>query len=64
MPDAGTFDIVATAVGTGAVSTAGTIVALRVHIMYLREMVAELRKDVDGAHARLNNIPHPWTPPK
>lgn len=41
---------------TGAVSTLGTIGALRVHITYLRENVVELKGAVTRAHSRIDMI--------
>jgi len=41
---------------TGAISTIGTIAALRVHITYLKEMLKKTDEKGTRAHSRLNTL--------
>ena len=52
----GITEIMITAAITGAISTAGTVVALRVHISYLREAVTDLKQCAQRAHDRIDRI--------
>ena len=48
------IEIVITAAVTGVFSAVGTVAALRVHIIYLREAVGENKKAIERAHRRLD----------
>lgn len=52
------LEIVGAIVGTGASSAAMTVVALRVHIQYLRESVARQERAIQRAHERIDEIQH------
>ncbi|NIB44733.1 hypothetical protein HBA55_34455 [Pseudomaricurvus alkylphenolicus] len=43
-------------VATGVVSTTGTVIALKVHITYLREAIARHEAAITRAHARIDTI--------
>lgn len=51
-----TFEVLITAVGTGASSAAVTIAALRIHIQYLRETVARQETTINRAHERIDGV--------
>lgn len=48
--------IAITAIVTGGASTFCTVIALKVHIDYLREHVKRLEQAVTRAHSRIDNI--------
>lgn len=48
--------IVGTSVFTGLVSTLGTVAALRVHIIYLREHIGRHEKTIERAHSRIDEL--------
>lgn len=48
--------IVGTSVFTGLVSTLGTVAALRVHIMYLREHITRHETTIQRAHTRIDEL--------
>lgn len=50
--------IVLTAVLTGAVSTLGTVAALRVHILYIRETLVRHEDAIKRAHERIDVLTH------
>lgn len=45
-----------TALATGGISSIGTVVALRVHVNYLRENIERLHVSVARAHSRIDKI--------
>ncbi len=52
----GLTEIIATALITGATSTAATVIALRVHISYLREAVQRIERSTTRAHERIDEM--------
>lgn len=50
------LQIIITSTVTGLISTGATVVALKVHIMYLRERVAIMQTSIDAAHKRIDDI--------
>lgn len=46
--------IVGTSVFTGLVSALGTVAALRIHIVYLREHIERHEKTIERAHERID----------
>lgn len=48
--------IIVTAVVTGGISTITTVGALKVHINYLRELLARQEKMIIRAHARIDDL--------
>ena len=46
----------AVAVVTGAVSTFGTVMALKIHIVYLRENINRIDESLNRAHARIDDM--------
>ncbi|MBR9791218.1 MAG: hypothetical protein GYB58_05650 [Gammaproteobacteria bacterium] len=45
---------VVAAVGTGIVSTLGTVAALKVHISYITQTMIRLEKSIERAHTRID----------
>lgn len=54
--EGGLIEVILTAVGTGLVSSLGTISALRVHINYLRESLQRHEAAIERAHQRLDKV--------
>jgi len=52
------FTMIITAVVTGGFSAATTVIALKVHIVYLRESLARQEKAIERAHDRIDTIDH------
>lgn len=57
--------VIITAVVTGAISAIGTVAALRVHILYIRERLTEhherfnkMERAIERAHERLDEMEH------
>lgn len=50
------MQIIATGVVTGALSTFSTVIALRVHITYLRETATRHETAITRAHERIDNV--------
>ena len=48
--------ILMTAAITGALSTIGTVIALRVHIFYLRDHINRIEQNVNTVHKRIDNL--------
>jgi hypothetical protein len=48
--------ILITAAVTGALSTAGTVIALRVHIGYLRDHIDKIETNLTRVHTRIDNL--------
>ena len=48
--------IIVTAAVTGALSTFGTVVALRVHVGYLRAHVEKIENELTRVHTRIDNL--------
>ena len=48
--------IVLTSVVTGVLSTVGTVAALRIHIIYIRENLARNETAINRAHARIDAL--------
>ena len=48
------LEIIFTAVATGVISTMGTVVALRVHIFYIRETLNRHEAAITRAHVRID----------
>ena len=47
---------VVVAVATGMVSSVGTVLALRVHVLYLREGLERIGGAVERAHSRIDEM--------
>ena len=41
---------------TGGVSTFGTVIALRIHILYIRNDIKRIDESVTRAHIRIDNV--------
>lgn len=48
--------VLVTAAVTGAISTVTTVIALRVHIGYLREHIAKIEQNLTRVHTRIDNL--------
>jgi hypothetical protein len=48
--------VLVTAAITGALSTVGTVIALRVHIGYLRDHIDKIEANLTRVHTRIDNL--------